>query len=89
MNWEIVFQSVQVIAGMKRDSPHAIVMLRQQVVASEQISPAEKIELHEVLDGLQSANLYGQISYVSKLKEILARHAEFKARYAEFGMDRH
>lgn len=89
MNWEIVFQSVQNIAGMKRDSPHAIVLLRQQVAASEQISAAEKKELHEVLDGLQSANLYGQISFVSKLKEILSRHEEFKAKYAEFGMHRH
>ena len=88
MNWDIVFQSVQSIAGMKRDSPHAIVLLRQQVVASEQVSPAEKVELHAVLDGLQSANLYGQISLVSKLKEILSRHAEFTAKYAEFGIHR-
>ena len=86
MNWETVFKCVQKIAGMKRDAPQAIVLLRQEIIASSQLSPAEKVELHDVLDGLQKANLYGQISFVSKLKEVLSRHAEFKARYAEFGL---
>jgi hypothetical protein len=86
MNWETVYQCVQKIAGMKRDAPQAIVMLRQEVIASTQLSAADKVELHEVLDGLQSANVYGQISFVGRLKEILSRHAEFKAKYAEFGM---
>ena len=71
---------------MKRDSPQAMVLLRKEVVASTQLSPAEKEELHQVLDGLQDANLYGKISLVSQLKDVLSRHAEFKARYAEFGM---
>lgn len=88
MNWETVFQCVQNIAGMKRDSPQAIVLLRKEVVASSQLSAAEKEELHLVLDGLQQANLYGRISFVSQLKDVLSRHAEFKARYAEFGMRR-
>ena len=88
MNWETVFQCVQVISGMKQDAPQAMVQLRQEIVASTLLSPAEKDELHEVLDGLQKANLYGQISFVSKLKDVLSRHAEFKARYAEFGLRR-
>jgi hypothetical protein len=86
MNWEIVFACVQKLSGMKRDAPQAIVQLRQEVVASTQLSASEKEELHVVLDGLQQANMYGQISFVSRLKEVLSRHAEFKARYAEFGM---
>jgi len=86
MNWETVFQCVQSISGMKRDSLQAMVLLRREIVASTQLSPAEKQELHAVLDGLQKANLYGRISLVSQLKDVLSRHAEFKARYAEFGM---
>lgn len=86
MNWEIVFACVQKLSGMKRDAPHAIIQLRQEVVASTQLSAGEKEELHVVLDGLQQANMYGQISFVSRLKEVLSRHAEFKARYAEFGL---
>lgn len=86
MNWENTYQCVQKIAGMKHDSAQALVVLRQEVIASAQLSPAEKGELHEVLDGLQSANVYGQISFVGKLKEILSRHEGFKAKYAEFGL---
>lgn len=88
MNWETVYQCMQKIAGMKRDAPEAMVLLRAEVVASAQLSAADKAELHGVLDSLQSANLYGQISLVGRLKEILSRHAEFKARYAEFGIRR-
>ena len=88
MNWETVFQCVRDISGLKRDSPRAIVLLRQEIVASAQLSPADKLELHDVLDGLQKANLYGQISFVSKLKEVLSRHAEFKDKYAEFRIRR-
>ena len=86
MNWETVFECVQKIAGVKRDAPQAMVRLRQEIIASSQLSAADKLELHDVLDGLQTANLYGQISFVSKLKEILSRHADFKARYAEYGL---
>jgi hypothetical protein len=88
MNWETVFQCVQKISGQKRDAPQAMVMLRQEIVASTQLSPADKSDLHDVLDGLQKANLYGQISYVGRLKEVLSRHAAFKAKYAEFGIGR-
>lgn len=88
MNWETVYQCVQKITGMKRDSPQAMVVLRQEVIASTQLSAADKVELHEILDGLQSANVYGQISFVGKLKEVLSRHDGFKAKYAEFGMRR-
>ena len=88
MNWETVYQCMQKIAGMKRDAAQAIVLLRAEVIASTQLSVADKAELQGVLDGLQSANLYGQISLVGRLKEILSRHAEFKARYAEFGIRR-
>jgi hypothetical protein len=88
MNWETVFQCVQKISGMKGDSPHAMVSLRKEVVASSQLTTAEKEELHLVLDGLQQANLYGKISLLGQLKDVLSRHAEFKAKYAEFGMRR-
>ncbi|MEP7154483.1 MAG: hypothetical protein ABI905_01825 [Betaproteobacteria bacterium] len=86
MNWETVFNCVQSISGMKRDSPQALVQLRHEIVASSQLLPAEKVELHGVLDGLQNANMYGKISFVGRLKELLSKHAEFKARYAEFGL---
>ena len=88
MNWETVYQCMQKIAGMKRDAAQAIVLLRAEVIASTQLPGADKAELQGVLDGLQSANLYGQISLVGRLKEILSRHAEFKAKYAEFGIRR-
>ena len=88
MNWETVYQCMQKIAGMKRDAAQAIVLLREEVITSTQLSVADKADLQGVLDGLQSANLYGQISLVGRLKEILSRHAEFKARYAEFGIRR-
>ena len=86
MNWETAFQCVQNIAGMKPNAPQAMVQLRHEVVASTQLSAAEKVELHDVLDGIQNANMYGKISFVGRLKEILSRHPEFKARYAEFGI---
>lgn len=86
MNWQTVFQCVQSISGMKRDSPQAMVLLRREIIASSQLTPAEKAELHDVMDGLQTANLYGKISFVGKLKEVLSKHAAFKARYAEFGL---
>lgn len=88
MNWETVYQCVQKIAGMKRDSAQALVVLRQEIIASTQLSAADKADLHEVLDRLQSANVYGQISLVGQLKEILSRHDGFKAKYAEFGIQR-
>ncbi len=83
MNWQTVFQCVQKIASMKPDVQHAMVQLRGEVVASAHLSSAEKAEIHELLDGLQKANLYGKISFVGKLKEVLSRHPEFKAMYVE------
>lgn len=88
MNWETVFQCVRNISGEKRDSPHAIVLLRREVVGSSQLSSAEKDELKLVLDGLQTANLYGKISLLSQLKDVLSRHTEFTEKYAEFGIRR-
>ena len=88
MNWETVFQCVQKISGMKADSAHAMLLLRSEVVASSQLSAADKVEIHAMLDGLQSANIYGRISLVGRLKEVLSRHAQFKAKYAEFGLDK-
>lgn len=84
MNWQAVRQCMQSIAGMKRDAAQSIMQLRTEVIASRQLTPAEKVEIHDVLTALESANLYGQISLVGKLKELLSRHAEFKAMYAEF-----
>lgn len=88
MNWQTVFQCVQKIASMKPDAQHAMVQLRGEVVASTQLSAADKTEIHDLLDGLQSANLYGKISFVGKLKDALSKHPEFKAMYVEFGMPR-
>jgi len=83
MNWQTVFQCVKKIAGMKSDAQHAMVQLRGEVVASTQLSPDEKTELHDLLDGLQTANLYGKIAFVGKLKEVFSRHPEFKAMYVD------
>ena len=88
MQWEIVFECVKEISGLTSGMPRAIVLLRHEVVASMQLSATDKQELHDVLDGLQTANLYGRISLVGKLKEVLSRHEQFKAKYAEFGMPR-
>ena len=63
-----------------------MVVLRREVVASSELSLVDKNDLHAVLDVLRDANLYGQISLVSKLKEVLSRHAAFKAGYAEFSL---
>jgi hypothetical protein len=86
MNWDTVFDCVQAISGLKRDYPHAIMTLRKEVIATPELSAAEKAEMHLVLDGLQKANLYGQIALVGQLKEVLSGHAGFKARYAEYGI---
>ena len=75
MNWETVYQCMQKIAGMKRDAAQAIVLLRAEVIASTQLSVADKAELQGVLDGLQSANLYRQISLVGRLKTRTCRPA--------------
>ena len=71
---------------MKRDAPTSMVLLRQEIVGSSQLTAAEKTDLHEVLDGLQQANLYGRISFLSRLKELLSRHPEFKTGMAEFSI---
>lgn len=88
MNWDTVFQCLRRISGMKGDASQAIVLLRREVLASTELPPADRQELLNALEGLASANLYGQISLVGKLKEVLSRHAAFKAGYAEFGMRR-
>ena len=84
MNWPTVFQSVQSIAKGTRDAPQAMVALRHEVIASTQLSAAEKTALHGVLDRLQSANIYGQVALVGQLKEELGTHAEWKAQYPEY-----
>jgi hypothetical protein len=86
LNWKTVFESVQSIAKGSRDAPRALVMLRQEVVATGQLSADDKAEMHRVLDGLQSANLYGQIALVGQLKEVLTKYPEFTKLYAEYGM---
>lgn len=88
MNWQIVFQSVQSIAKATRDAPRAMVALRKEVIATAQLSPSEKDEMHRVLDGLQTANLYGRIALVGQLKEVLSKHAQWKAMYPEYGIGR-
>jgi hypothetical protein len=64
MNWPTVFHSVQSIAKGTHDVPRAVVALRHEVVATTQLTASEKEQMHRVLDGLQSANLYGQIALV-------------------------
>jgi hypothetical protein len=86
MQWDVVFECVKEISGMTAAMPRALVRLRHEVIASMQLPENEKLELHDVLDGLQNANLYGRISLLGKLKEVLSRHEEFKAKYAEFGL---
>jgi hypothetical protein len=88
MNWQTVYQAVQAVSKGTRDAPRAMVMLRQEVVATTQLNADEKAEMHRVLDGLQTANLYGQIALVGQLKEILSAHKEFTAQYAEYGIRR-
>ena len=86
MQWDTVFECVREISATTSGMPRAIVLLRHEVVASTQLPASDKQELHDVLDRLQTANLYGRISLVGKLKEVLSRHDAFKARYAEFGL---
>ena len=88
MNWQTVFLSVQSIAKGTRDTPRAIIALRHEVVATTQLTAAEKEEMHLALDGLQGANLYGQIALVGQLKEVLSTHAEWKAQFAEYRLRR-
>jgi hypothetical protein len=88
MNWQTVFHSVQSIAKGTRDAPRAIIALRHEVVATTQLTAKEKEEMHLALDGLQGANLYGQIALVGQLKEVLSTHAEWKAQFAEYGIRR-
>ncbi len=88
MQWDTVFECVREISGSTSGMPRAIVRLRHEVVASMQLPATDKQELHDVLDRLQSANIYGRISLVGQLKEVLSRHAAFKAKYAEFGLSR-
>jgi hypothetical protein len=85
MNWQTVFQSVQSIAKGTGNAPRAIIALRQEVVATTQLTTEEKEQMHRVLDGLQSANLYGQIALVGQLKEVLVTHAQWKAQYPDHG----
>jgi uncharacterized protein YfeS len=86
MNWQTVFNSLQSIAKGKRDASRAIVALRHEVVATTQLTAAEKEQMHRALDGLQSANLYGQIALVGQINDVLSAHAQWKALNAEYGI---
>ena len=79
MNWQQAFRCVQEISGSRPNAPHAAVQLRHEVVASSQLTPAEKTEIHGVLDGLQHAGLYQRIALVGQMIELFSRHVEFKA----------
>jgi hypothetical protein len=84
VNWQTALISLQTIAKGGRDTPRALVVLRHEVVATKDVSDADKEELHRVLDRLQSANLYGQIALVGQLKEILSTYPAFKVLSAAF-----
>jgi hypothetical protein len=88
VDWRVVFDAVQSIARGSADLPRAMVTLRKEVIATRQVPEAEKAEMHELMDGLQDANLYGRIALVGRLKEVLSRHPEFKSHSAEFTMRR-
>jgi hypothetical protein len=78
VNWLVALNTVQSIARGSADLPQAMVNLRKEVIATTQLNGSEKAEMHALLDGLQSANLYGRIALLGRVKEILSQHAEFK-----------
>jgi hypothetical protein len=84
MNWQIVFASVQSIAKASNDVPRALVALRHEVVATAELTPAHKDEMHQILDRLQKANVYGQIALIGQLKEVLSNYAAFKKQYSAY-----
>jgi hypothetical protein len=84
MNWQTALLSLQTIAKGSRDTPRALVALRHEVIASKDITDADKEELHGVLDRLQTANLYGQIALVGQLKEVLSKYPAFKSLNAAY-----
>lgn len=88
MNWLVVFEAVQSVARGSSESANAMVTLRKEIIATSLLTASEKLEMHQVMDGLQDANLYGRIALVGRLKEVLSRHPEFKAQSAEFTMRR-
>jgi|GEM_PF-6875207 len=88
MNWQTVFQSMQSLTRDSADQPLAIVALRHEVIATTELSAAEKDEIGLVLDRLQQANMYGKIALVGQLKQVLSKHAGFSSKYAEFAMRR-
>lgn len=88
MNWSVVFNAVQSIVRGSSDVPQAMVTLRKEVIATSLLTASEKSEMHQVLDGLQDANLYGRIALVGRLKEVLSQHPEFTSQSAEFTMRR-
>ena len=88
MNWQIVFQSVQSIAKATHDVPRALVALRHEVVATNELSAAHKDEMHQILDRLQKANLYGQIALIGQIKEVLSNYAAFQKQYAAYDIQK-
>ena len=84
MNWQIVFKSIQSIAKSSQDAPLAIVALRHEVVATTELTDAHKGEMHQILDRLQQANLYGQIALIGQIKEVLSNYPAFKKQYAAY-----
>ena len=88
MNWAVVFKAVKSVARGSTESAHAMVTLRKEIIATSLLTASEKLEMHQVIDGMQDANLYGRIALVGRLKEVLSRHPEFKSQTAEFTMRR-
>lgn len=88
LNWSVVFEAVQSIARGSSDSSRAMLTLRNEITATTLLTASEKSEMHQVIDSLQDANLYGRIALVGRLKEVLSRHPAFKAQSGEFTMGR-
>jgi len=80
MNWQEAYRCVQVISGSNPDAPRAVVQLRHEVIASIQLTPDDKSEIHGALDALQNADMYQKVALVGQLIEVLSLHSEFEAK---------
>jgi hypothetical protein len=88
MNWSVASACLQAIASQRGELSKTLDQLFAEVTQSSVLSASEKAEALRTIDLLRTANIYGQISLLGRLKEIFAAHPGFSARHAEFGMQR-
>ncbi len=79
---------MQSLSRDSADVPRAIVALRHEVLATTELTAADRDEIGLVLDRLQQANMYGKIALVGQLKQVLSKHKAFTAQYAEYAIRR-